>query len=63
MRTGGSLAVSDARITGAVTADGALVLTVCRSTPTGPLTVRHGSGYVRLAGDATTCAGNGIRGR
>ncbi|MFE1886356.1 hypothetical protein [Streptomyces diastatochromogenes] len=33
VQTGGSLAVSDARITGAVTVDGALALAVCRSTP------------------------------
>ncbi|SOD83358.1 Ig-like domain-containing protein [Streptomyces sp. Ag109_G2-15] len=62
VQTGGSLAVSDARITGAVTADGALALAVCRSTLTGPLTVRHSTGYVRIGGDATTCAGNVIRG-
>lgn len=52
VQAGGSLAVSDARITGA------LALTVCRSTLTGPLTVEHSTGYVRIGGDTTACAGN-----
>ncbi|ANP51730.1 hypothetical protein J2Z21_009445 [Streptomyces griseochromogenes] len=62
VQPGGSLAVSDARITGPVTADGALALTVCGSTLTGPLTVEHSSGYVRIGGEPTTCQGNLVRG-
>ncbi|MEU1401107.1 Ig-like domain-containing protein [Streptomyces sp. NPDC005728] len=62
VQPGGSLAVSDARINGPVTADGALALSVCRSTLAGPLTVRRSGGFVRIGGAATACPGNVVRG-
>ncbi len=62
VRPGGSLAVSDTRIDGPVTADGALALTVCRSTLTGPVTVAHSSGFVRIGGGEQACRGNIVHG-
>ncbi|MER6997151.1 Ig-like domain-containing protein [Streptomyces sp. NPDC000410] len=64
VRPGGSLAVSEADISGPLSADGALALTVCGSEFTGPLTVKKSTGYVRIGSDheATACAGNTITG-
>ncbi|WP_412075044.1 Ig-like domain-containing protein [Streptomyces xanthophaeus] len=65
VRPGGALAVTGARITGSVSADGALAVSVCGSTVTGPITVRRSSGYVLIgsagAGDRP-CAGNTVTG-
>ncbi|MER6301049.1 Ig-like domain-containing protein [Kitasatospora sp. NPDC001539] len=65
VRPGGALAVLDAEVRGSLTADGALALTVCRSTLRGAVTVRGTSGYVLIGSDpgsAGDCAGNEIHG-
>ncbi|GAA1183050.1 hypothetical protein GCM10009664_56450 [Kitasatospora gansuensis] len=65
VRPGGSLAIADAAVTGPLTSDGALALTICRSTLTGPVSVGRTSGHVLLGSDPahpTACGGNTIRG-
>ncbi|MFF3071199.1 Ig-like domain-containing protein [Kitasatospora sp. NPDC057904] len=65
VRPGGALAVSGAEIHGKLSADGALALTICRSTLAGAVTVHGSSGLVRIgsAVEADGCAGNEIHGR
>ncbi|MFD7557726.1 Ig-like domain-containing protein [Streptomyces sp. NPDC059835] len=64
VRPGGSLAVSDARIAGPFSSEGAAALTVCRSGLTGPVTVKGSAGYVLFGSDRETaaCAGNTVNG-
>ncbi len=65
MRPGGALAVSDAEVTGPVSARGALAVTVCRSTLNGPVSIQASGGYVLIGterNDATACTGNTING-
>ncbi|MFJ9852762.1 Ig-like domain-containing protein [Streptomyces sp. NPDC101150] len=65
VQRGGALALTDAEVTGPVSADGALAVTVCRSALAAPVTVKASSGYVLIGSDrdgATACAGNRIKG-
>ncbi|MGW1895467.1 Ig-like domain-containing protein [Streptomyces sp. NPDC002004] len=65
VRPGGALAVSGAEITGPVSADGALALSVCRSRLAGPFTVTGAGGYVLIGSDhddTAACPGNTITG-
>ncbi|MFD9727609.1 Ig-like domain-containing protein, partial [Streptomyces sp. NPDC059072] len=64
VRPGGSLAVSDARVAGPFSSEGALALTVCRSGLTGPVTVKGSTGYVLFGSDreGAACADNTVNG-
>lgn len=67
VRPGGALSVSDGRVTGPFSADGALAVSLCGSTLTGPVGVRNTSGSVVIgsaedAGAAPVCAGNAFSG-
>ncbi|WP_405983187.1 Ig-like domain-containing protein [Streptomyces sp. NBC_00158] len=64
VRPGGALAVTDAAVTGPVSADGALALTVCRTSLAGPFTIGRGTGPVLLGSGRpeASCAGNTFRG-
>lgn len=59
VRAGGSLAVLGGAVTGPVSADGALAATVCAAQLTGPVTIGHTSGPVRIgpADAGTGCKG------
>ncbi|MCX4961065.1 Ig-like domain-containing protein [Streptomyces virginiae] len=61
---GGSLALSDARVAGPVSADGALAVSVCGSYLTGPVSVTGTTGYVLIGSQdgAAGCAGNTFQG-
>ncbi|MER5729847.1 Ig-like domain-containing protein [Streptomyces sp. NPDC002138] len=66
VRPGGALAVSDGRIAGPLSADGALAVSVCGSRLTGPVGVRATSGSVLIGAGpdagAVDCAGNTLTG-
>ncbi|WP_327302536.1 Ig-like domain-containing protein [Streptomyces sp. NBC_01298] len=67
VRPGGALSVSDARVTGPFSADGALAVSLCGSTLDGPVTVRDTSGSVVIGsaageGAGPDCAGDAITG-
>ena len=65
MAPGAALAISGAQITGPVTSDTALAITVCQSSVTGPLTIQHTTGYALIGADpddAAACAGNTVMG-
>jgi Bacterial Ig-like domain (group 3) len=62
---GGALAVTGAQLTGPVAATGALAVSVCQSTVTGPVSIQATTGFVLIGFDADdpgTCSGNTIRG-
>ncbi|WP_407835520.1 hypothetical protein ACE1OC_02185 [Streptomyces sp. DSM 116496] len=67
VRPGGALSVADGSVTGPFSADGALAVSLCGSTLTGPVGVRTTSGSVVIgsaadAGADPVCAGNVING-
>lgn len=65
VQPGGALAVTGGGVTGPVSSNGALAISLCQSTFTGPVSVQETSGYTLLGWNAPTlgtCAGNTIKG-
>jgi Bacterial Ig-like domain (group 3)/Glycine rich protein len=65
VQPGGALAVTGGGVTGPLSSTGALAISLCQSTFTGPVSVQGTSGYALLGWNAPalgTCAGNTIQG-
>lgn len=65
VQPGGALAVTGGGVTGPLSSTGALAVSLCQSTVTGPVSVQGTSGYALLGwndDEVGDCAGNTIRG-
>ncbi|MDJ0386269.1 hypothetical protein [Streptomyces sp. G-G2] len=62
VRPGGALALAGSSVTGPVSSEGALAVTVCHSLLTGPVSVRGSSGPVVMGDGSPVCGGSTFTG-